>query len=76
MCCEPLIGAKLSFTLGDPGSSQVAGVPSTCMVLATVLTSSFNVGYPTPMGARIRRRADRQGNMLAGSWLHAVEKAL
>ena len=51
MCRESLNGAKLSFTPGGPGSFQVAGVPSTCMVLATVLTGSFNAGYPTPMGA-------------------------
>jgi hypothetical protein len=51
MCRESLNGAKLSFIPGGPGSFQVAGVPSTCMVLATVLTGSFNAGYPTPMGA-------------------------
>jgi hypothetical protein len=51
MCGESLHSAKLSFTPGGPGSFQVAGVPSTCMVLATVLTGSFNAGYPTPMGA-------------------------
>jgi hypothetical protein len=38
MCRGSLNGAKLSFTPGGPGSFQVAGVPSTCMVLATVLT--------------------------------------
>jgi hypothetical protein len=51
MCHQSLNGAKLTFTPGGPGSFQVAGVPSTCMVLATVLTGSFNAGYPVPMGA-------------------------
>jgi hypothetical protein len=51
MCRESLNGAELSFTPGGLGSFQVAGVPSTCMVLATVLTGSFNAGHPTPMGA-------------------------
>ncbi|KAI4782783.1 hypothetical protein E4T52_02326 [Aureobasidium sp. EXF-3400] len=51
MCHESLSGAKLSFTPAGPGSFQVAGVPSTCMVLATVLTGSYNAGYPVPLGA-------------------------
>jgi len=51
MCRESLNGAKLSSTPGGPGSFQVAGVPSTCMALAAVLTGRFNAGYPTPVGA-------------------------
>jgi hypothetical protein len=51
MCRESLNGATLSFTPAGPGGFQVAGVPSTCMVLATALTGSFNAGYPIPMGA-------------------------
>lgn len=51
MCHASLNGAKLTFTPGGPGSFQVAGVPSTCMVLATALTGSFNAGNPTPIGA-------------------------
>ncbi|KAH0290253.1 hypothetical protein KCU62_g3788, partial [Aureobasidium sp. EXF-3399] len=51
MCRESLNGAKLSFTPAGPGGFQVAGVPSTCMVLATALTGSYNAGYPVPLGA-------------------------
>ncbi|KAH0350042.1 hypothetical protein KCU81_g2787, partial [Aureobasidium melanogenum] len=51
MCHESLNGAKLTFTPAGPGSFQVAGVPSTCMVLATALTGSFNAGNPTSLGA-------------------------
>ncbi|KAK6000371.1 hypothetical protein QM012_003617 [Aureobasidium pullulans] len=51
MCHESLSGAKLTFTPAGAGSFQVAGVPSTCMVLATALTGSFNAGNPTPLGA-------------------------
>jgi hypothetical protein len=51
MCHESLNGAKLTFTPAGPGGFQVAGVPSTCMVLATALTGSFNAGNPIPLGA-------------------------
>lgn len=51
MCRESLNGAKLTFTPAGPGGFQVAGVPSTCMVLATALTGSYNAGYPVPLGA-------------------------
>ncbi|KAI5212089.1 hypothetical protein E4T42_01336 [Aureobasidium subglaciale] len=51
MCRESLNGATLTFTPAGPGGFQVAGVPSTCMVLATTLTGSFNAGYPIPLGA-------------------------
>ncbi|KAG9683723.1 hypothetical protein KCU95_g15557, partial [Aureobasidium melanogenum] len=51
MCHESLNGAELTFTPAGPGSFQIAGVPSTCMVLATALTGSFNAGNPTPLGA-------------------------
>ncbi|CAD0095257.1 unnamed protein product [Aureobasidium vineae] len=51
MCHESLNGATLSFTPAGPGGFQVAGVPSTCMVLATALTGSFNAGFPIPLGA-------------------------
>ena len=51
MCRESLSGAKLTFTPAGPGGFQVAGVPSTCMVLATSLTGSFNAGFPIPLGA-------------------------
>ncbi|CAD0088389.1 unnamed protein product [Aureobasidium mustum] len=72
MCHESLNGVKLTFAPAGPGSFQVAGVPSTCMILATALTGSFNAGNPTPLGAdslRFTGLTDDEMNELQ-SWFH------